>query len=311
MKKIVITGAAGLVGLNLLDSLKDSNNEIIAIDKSQKNLNLAKKINPKIKTINLDLSRGMVPTEILRNTDLIIQLQAQISSPEKEPYERNNIDSIKNIVEICEENNIPLIHMSSSVVNSVAKDLYTETKTIGENVVKNSKCQYTILRPALMYGCFDVKHLDFIIKSLDNQIIFPMPGSGKYIRQPLFVKDLVNIILKLIELKPENKTFNLIGKERIYFINLLKIIRKQKNKKTIFINLPLPIFSFLFNFYNFLNGKKPYVPEQLSALTAGDIFPLEDWESEFNVKYTPFKEGIRKMLKSPYYNHTKLMEKIE
>lgn len=311
MKRIVITGAAGLVGLNLLDELKNSSYEITAIDKNQNNLNLAKKINPNIEITNLDLSKENIPSKILKDTDLIIQLQAQISSPEKEPYERNNIESIRNIVEICEKNKIPLIHMSSSVVISVAKDLYTETKTVGENIVKNSKCKYTILRPPLMYGCFDMKHLDFIIKSLDNQIIFPMPGSGKYIRQPLFVKDLVNIIIKLIERTPKNKTYNLIGKERIYFINLLRIIRKQKNKKTIFIKLPIPIFSFLFNIYNFLKGKKPYVPEQLSALTAGDIFPLEDWESEFEVKYTPFKEGIRKMLESPYYNHTKLMEKIE
>ncbi len=310
MKKIVITGAAGLVGLNLLDELKGSNYHIIAIDKNQNNLNLAKKINPQIETLCIDLSTK-IPKELFNNADVIIQLQAQISSPERDPYEKNNVESIRNIIDICEKNKVSLIHISSSVVISVAKDLYTETKTIGENIVKNSKCQYTILRPPLMYGCFDMKHLDFIIKSLDNQILFPMPGSGEYIRQPLFVKDLAKVIINLIERKPENKTYNLIGKERIYFINLLREIRKQKNKKTLFIKLPIPLFTSLFNIYNFIKGKKPYVPEQLSALTAGDIFPLEDWESEFNVNYTPFKEGVSKMLNSPYYNYTKLMEKIE
>jgi len=311
MKKIIVLGAGGLVGLNLLTAIDNSKYKIIAIDKKKENLELAKRINPFIEIIAKDLSYPLKDIEdLFKNAFCVIQLQAQISSVHKKDYINNNIKSIKNVTSICEKYGVNnLIHLSSSVIMSVSKDDYSITKTIGENIIKNSKCNYTILRPPLMYGCFDIKHLDFIIKYLDNKIIFPIPGSGKYIRQPLYVMDLVSIILKLIEKKTENKIYNIIGKEKLYFINLLRIIRMEKRKKTLFVKIPLPIFMIIFNVYNVLKNKKTYVRSQLTSLTAGDIFPASDWEKEFNLDYTPFKEGVKEMLNSKYYDYTKFMKK--
>ena len=310
MKKIIITGAGGLLGLNLLTILNTSKYKITAIDKKSKNLSLAKLLNPNIETKVLDLSEKGEWKNLFKGADCVIQLQAQISSPIKEPYIRNNIESVKNILEACEKFKVPnLIHLSSSVVISISRDDYTKTKTIGEELVKSSNCNYTILRPPLMYGCFDIKHLDHIIKTFDKSLFLPMPGSGKYIRQPLYVKDMTKIILKLIERKPKNKIYNIIGKEKIYFIDLLKMIRNAKNKNTLFIKIPISLFTLMLRVYSSISGKKTLNHNQLKALSAGDIFPVDNWEKEFGIKYTKFNEGVSEMINSRDYTHTSLMEK--
>ncbi len=310
MKKIIITGAGGLLGLNLLTLIDSSKYKIIAIDKKSKNLSLAKLLNPNIETKVLDLSEKGEWKNLFKGADCVIQLQAQISSPIKEPYIRNNIESVKNILEACEKFKVPnLIHLSSSVVISISRDDYTKTKTIGEELVKSSNCNYTILRPPLMYGCFDIKHLDHIIKTFDKSLFLPMSGNGKYIRQPLYVKDMTKIILNLIERKPQNKIYNIIGKEKIYFIDLLKMIRNAKNKNTLFIKIPIPLFTLMLRVYSSISGKKTLNSNQLKALSAGDIFPVDNWEKEFGIKYTKFNEGVREMINSRYYIHTSLMEK--
>ncbi len=310
-KKIIITGAAGLVGMNLLTKIDSKKYDVIAIDKNKDNLKLIEKINPQVKIFCFDLSiKNKKWQRLFNNADCVIQLQAQISSPNKELYIKNNIISVKNIVETCEKYHVKnLIHISSSVVISVAKDNYTKTKTKGEEIVKNSKVPHTILRPPLMYGCFDIKHTGFLVMLLDKSPVFPCPGNGKYIRQPLYVLDLVEIILKLIEKKPQNKIYNVIGKEKIYFIDMVKIIAKAEKRKFLVINIPIKLFNLLLKIYSFLFKKTPFVKEQLTALTAGDIFPLENWEKNLKVKYTSFTKGVSEMIRSPYYKYRYLMKK--
>jgi nucleoside-diphosphate-sugar epimerase len=309
-KKLIITGAAGLVGLNFLTQIDSSRYNVLAIDKNVNNLELVKRINPNIQILCADISAWGEWEKVFSETYCVIQLQAQISDPEQLPYIENNINSVKNVLDACKRYKIKnLIHISSSVVMSVAKDNYSNTKTRGEELVLKSKVPYTVLRPPLMYGCFDIKHLGFLTKILEISPIFPVPSSGKFIRQPLYVMNLVDIIIKLIEKKPERKIYNIIGKERIFFVDLIKIIARERKMLRLFINIPLPIFDSLLRIYSLITGKKPFVPAQLNALVAGDVFSVDNWEDKFKIKYTPFLEGIKKTINSKYYKYSKIMKK--
>lgn len=314
-KKIIITGAAGEVGFNILVLLKEQdklkNYDIFAIDKNSHNLNLLKKLFPSVNNINADLAESGDWEKNFKDAYAVIQLQAQISSSEYGPYQRNNIDSIKNVIEICERYKVKnLIHASSSVVISVAKDGYTRSKKIGENIVSKSKVPHTILRPTLMYGCFDIKHLNYLVRMFEKYPVFLMPGSGKYIRQPLFVEDFANIILSCIERKPRNQIYNISGKEKIYLIGCLKQIYEERGQKKLFIKIPLPIFYVLIKIYGLIKRETRIIPDQLTSLTAGDIFPVINWERIFSIKSTNYSEGIRKTIHSKYYNYDKKMVRL-
>jgi len=56
-------------------------------------------------------------------------LQAQIGGLDYQEFVRNNVDATALILDVIKRNDIPnLIHISSSVVESVADDFYTRTK---------------------------------------------------------------------------------------------------------------------------------------------------------------------------------------
>lgn len=311
-KKIIITGTAGLVGLNLLTQLNPNIYNVIGIDQNEHNINLAEKIFPEFKFITADVSKSGEWQESFKDAYCIIQLQAQISHVKKQPYIKNNILAVEKIIETCKKYKIKnLIHLSSSVVISVADDNYTNTKRKGEEIVKSSKIPYTIVRPTLMYGCFDIKHLGFMSNLVDISPVFPIPGSGKYTRQPLFVLDICDIIIKLIESKPKNKIYNIVGKEKIYFIDLIKIIAKEKKRKILFLKIPTKIFLFLLKVHSLITGKRIFVSAQLAALQNNDIFPVNNWDKTFNINYTPFTQGIKKVINSPYYKYKKDMKKFD
>ncbi len=306
--KIIITGAAGLVGQNLVHLLIKEGYPVVAMDKNEENLALLREVNPTAKALLVDLSKPGNWEAEFKDATAIVQLQAQISAKTIEPFMRNNVDSVKNVLEACKRYKIKnLVHLSSSVVISVANDDYTKTKRMGEALVTRSKIPHTTLRPPLMYGCFDAKHLGWLTRFLEKFPIFPVPGSGKFMRQPLYVMDLCMVVLSCIKKGPTNKIHNIIGLERIDYIDLIKIIAREKGLKRWYVHLPLPIFGFLMNIYAFIARKPPFTSDQMKALVAGDEFPIEPWQKQFGVRYTPFAQAIKETFHSPCYKYRDLM----
>ena len=230
----------------------------------------------------------------------LVQLQAQIHAQSKEPFVRNNVDATKLVLAAAKKNKVKyIVHVSSSVVISRADDDYTDTKREQENLVKECGISYVSLRPPLMFGWFDKKHLGWLTRFMAKTPIFPIPGHGRYMRQPLFVRDFCKVIAACVRKRPKNKTFTIIGKENIDYIDLIRELKKVKGLKTIIVKVPIPIFKLFLRVYGlFLHP--PFTPDQLDALTAGDSFPVENWDEELGVKFTPIREAIRITHKGRY-----------
>ena len=320
-KKIVVLGGAGLVGGNLVAVFLNDREyrgkfSMVVVDKNKHNLEVLVSAFPpgSFKALNEDVTKQDEWQQELKGAFAVVQLQAQIGHPTLQPFIRNNIESVKRVLTACKKAHIRnLIHISSSVVISVANDHYTTTKRTGEDLVNRSGIPHTILRPPLMFGTFDSKYLGWLTRFMKKlPLFYPIPGSGRHMRQPLYVEDFARIIARLVERNaPENKIYNIIGRERIDFIDLMRIIAEERGMRRVFVPIPIPVFIQLVRVYGLLNhvaGKKPmFIPDELRRLIAGDDFPVTNWWDEFNVSYTPFRTAVRKTVKSPYDKYSKMM----
>ncbi|RJQ17658.1 NAD(P)-dependent oxidoreductase [Candidatus Woesearchaeota archaeon] len=308
MKKIVVTGGAGMVGQNLIPLLIKKQYLVIALDKNKNNLYLLKELNPDVEICLCDLSKTGNWQKLFSGAYAVVDLKAQIASKQESLFYKNNIKAQKNILQACKRHNIGnLVHASSSVVISVGKDHYTKTKTSSELLVHKSSVPHSILRPTLMYGCFDVKHLGWIASLMEKTPVLPIPGSGRFIRQPLYVIDFCNIILRCLDMKPKNEVYNIVGLEKIAFRKMLDNIAKERKFTCVIVPFPVPLFRLLLKAYAWMLRRPTITADQLDALLAGDEFPVKQWNKTFKVPYTSFKKGIRYMYQSPNYQHSKRM----
>ncbi|MBP9669960.1 SDR family oxidoreductase [Candidatus Woesebacteria bacterium] len=211
MQTILATGATGLVGSRFVEMFAD-----------------------KYEVINMDLTTGVDITRpetfapfITKHPDakFLIHLaaftdtnQAFAQSGDKEGIcYKVNVDGTKNVVDVCKEHGIHLIHVSTDFVFDGKKETayteedptspiewYGETKAMAEEVVKNSGASYTIIRLSYPYrATYDLKP-DLVKKiraGLESGKLYPQFSDS--LITPTFIDDIATALDKIIEKKPQ------------------------------------------------------------------------------------------------------------
>jgi nucleoside-diphosphate-sugar epimerase len=172
--------------------------------------------------------------------------------------------------------------------------------------VVNSGQAYTLFRPTLMFGWFDRKHLGWLSQFMSTSPVFPIPGHGNYMRQPLYAGDFCEIIMASIEKRLPSQCFNISGKEKIGYIDIVRHIKAAKDSSCLLVRLPYSVFYLLLTVYALFDGDPPFTTAQLKALVIDEVFEDIDWEDIFGVTATPLVQAITDTFTDPVYSKIRL-----
>ena len=305
--RVLVAGAAGLVGQNLIPKLKaDPNCSILAIDKHPENTKILRELHPEIDVVQADLADPGSWSNEVKQCDTAVMLQAQIGGLEREEFTRNNITSTNRILEALTAGSAKyLCHISSSVVNSKAVDLYTESKKAQEKVVAESALKQVVLRPTLMFGWFDRKHLGWLRRFMDRSAVFPIPGHGRYPRQPLYAGDFSAIVESTLKSRITG-AYNISGLEKIDYIDLIRAIKEVAKARAMVVKIPYSLFAALLTARATFDKNPPFTTTQLQALVIPETFEVIDWPGTFGVPATPLREALDLTFNHPVYSKVTL-----
>ena len=272
----LITGSAGFIGFHLSKSLIERNKEVLGIDnfsnyydpKLKKKRNKILKKNKNYKFINFDLSKKKNFYKLNKYKDkikIIIHLAGQagvrysIKNPQS--YILNNPYAYINILEFFKDSkSLELISYASSssvfgdkVQNSkinIPVSVYAASKQSMESISNVYSYLYKIkiigMRFFTVYGPWGRPDMSIykFSKKIINQKQIEIYNYGNHERSFTYIDDIVQNVLKMIKVeRKENIKFNntiSIGNPRsIKLMEIVKILEKYFNKKTIKTYLPL------------------------------------------------------------------------
>jgi nucleoside-diphosphate-sugar epimerase len=72
--------------------------------------------------------------------------------------------------------------------------------------------------------------------------VFAVPGDGRFMRQPLYVRDFCDVIISCIENRMPSGIFNISGHEKIDYIDMIRAIKKVVNAKALIVKIPYSLF---------------------------------------------------------------------
>jgi len=238
-KKILITGANGLIGRSLYQHLKHSRDEIYAVDN-----------NSRFSTYTQDGVTNQPLEEFLQNCnigfDYIIHLAAinGTSNFYSRPLDviSNNVKSDLSVFDYAQQHNCKILYASSSEVVSESSNIPTSEeidvtvkdihnprwsykfgKMIGENYLMNSKLDYVIIRFFNLFSEHSGKgHFVHDIVQKIKQNNFELIGPFET-RSFCYVTDVVPHFLPIMH-KINKEILNLGSDEEIKIIEAANII---------------------------------------------------------------------------------------
>lgn len=255
MKKIFITGANGFIGQHLVDYLINNGYFVLAMlrEGSIPGFNL----NKNIEIVYGDLTNINSLDDCIPEDCIVVNLAANPYDP-KISYEVN-VSGTSKLISVCEKKKIiKLIHVSSQATKIKNKGIYAKTKIESDKLVKNSKLNWVILKPSLVYGDGE-KGLFNKIRNLANKLpILPVFGNGKIEINPLFVVDFCKYV-ELIFLNNEDKksVYDLGCINPITYNDLYNGIISDFRKKPYLLHIPVWVGLFFGKLFELVKLSNP------------------------------------------------------
>ncbi len=268
MRKILITGGAGFIASNLAEELvKDGNNLVIIVDNllTGDKGKLPKENSGTWKFIECDVNNYRSLAEIMftYQFDYVFHYAAVVGvkrTLEKPVSVLEDIEGIKNILELSKNTNVKRVFYSSSSEvygepvefpqNEHTTPLnsrlpYAIVKNIGEAYLRSYKQEYgldyTIFRFFNTYGPKQSKNFvisKFLVKALNNENI-TVYGDGLQTRTFCYINDNIDTSLKaLYEDEFINDVINIGGALEITILDLAKTIIRVTGSSSKIVHLP-------------------------------------------------------------------------
>lgn len=271
MYKVLVTGATGGLGRNVIETLHSLNFKVTA---TGRNVKIGREIEEEgVQFRSCDLTNAAEVRNLFKEQDYIIHTAA-MSSPwgGYHSFYSNNVIATQNVVDACRENNIKrLVHISTPSLyfdysdklnitehSKLPKNFvnnYALTKFKAEQIVDQAfldGLETIILRPRAIFGKYDTVLMPRIIKVAKNGT-FPIFNGGKNIVDITYVNNVVNAILLGIYAPKAavGEKFNITNGEPMMFKELLDKIFKLLNMNVKFKELNL---SMMFGIAKILEG---------------------------------------------------------
>ena len=239
MKKIIVTGSNGLLGQKVTAlSIQDPEIELIATSIGPNRHNLKDGYTYEELDV-LDLDRLNELVEIYQ-PDSIIHTAAMTNvdacEAERAKCYALNVQSVKNLVDVCESKGIQFVHLSTDFIFDGENGPYTEeaepnplsyygeTKLESELILKNSSCRWAILRTIIVYGVVNDMSRSNIVLWAKGALEKgePIHVVNDQWRMPTLAEDLAACCLLAVK-KNASGVFNASGKD---LMSILEIVER-------------------------------------------------------------------------------------
>ena len=239
--KIAITGGTGFIGRHLARDLSARGHEVIIIARGQYKRNMQAVENTTF--VALDANDTDQLTEAFRGCDAVAHCAGTSVEDGRQTFYRLHVEGTRSAVNAAERAGVKKFVLVSYLnVRPNVKSAYHTTKWQGEEIVRASKLNYTIIKAGLVYGQGD--HLLNNLSNLFRKMpIFAQVGLKEKTVRLIAVEDLVAIIrlCLLEEDRFARQSVAVMGPEEFPFSQAARRIAGAMGKPFLIV-LPFPVF---------------------------------------------------------------------
>lgn len=173
-----------------------------------------------------------------------------------------------------------MIHFSALAAKTNSPGTFLSTKAEGNkallDLAQNRQMKLAIIAPSLVVGYEDTFTYN-VARWVRNMLVLPLPMANAKV-QPVFVNDLIDATLKLLQTDYDQSIFELAGNQQYTFKEIAKKIAKEITpKRRTIVSFPTPFASLTAFFIGFV-PRFPYNRNQLKTAKTDSTTAKNDFE---------------------------------
>ena len=242
-KEILLFGATGQIGRNLIRKLSKNNYKITAVTRNihRAGYILKTQANPGYLTLvevkNFQLEKI---EELIKNCSICVNLIGILYESKKISFKTIHTNLPSMLSSVANKYKIEkFLHLSSLGIEKSSDSKYASSKLEGEIKIKKNFKNSIIVKPSIVYSVDDKFTTNFMTL-LSRLPIMPLYYGGKTKFAPIHVLDLVDILYDLIDGENRNMILECVGPEELSFKEIISKLLFSIKKKRLMIPLPMP-----------------------------------------------------------------------
>jgi uncharacterized protein YbjT (DUF2867 family) len=294
---ILITGATGYIGRHLVARLVAQGERPRCLVRDTKR---AAAILPadKVELVRGDTVDSATLQEAVRGIDTIVHA-AFITADHKEStgnhYEDTNVRGTANLIQAAKDAGVKrIIEISGLGTKEDKPGSYMQGRFLAEKMLKESGVDWTIIQPSVLFG----KDAPFI-KGLTDLIrtapVVPLIGGGKTLFQPIYVEDVVTVIIKVLEdpARTSGKTYTIGGPAYYSFSQVIDILLETMHKSRIKAPAPTALVGIGAAMMEAVLPRPPLTKAAMTLFSFNNTTDLRSVERDFGFTPVSFSDYLK------------------
>jgi uncharacterized protein YbjT (DUF2867 family) len=298
---ILVTGATGFIGRALVRHLFDSGQELrVLIRPSRRSPRLPKGLSVDVAVVSLTDERAI--RAALKDVDVIFHLAGAESHGRDANLVAVDMRGTENLVRVAADAGVKrIVYLSHIGANRSSAYPVFKAKGIAEEHIRRSGVPYTIFQSSLIFGPED--HFTTSLARLlqTSPFFFPLPASMRTVIQPLWVEDLVTVLLWSLDNDATiNHTFEIGGSEYFTVRQVVEIIMQVAQRQRWLFELPLVVLrAWIVLFESFI----PFYPASsfwLDYISINRTCPVDNLPRNFGLMPARFTYRLDYLKRKPW-----------
>ncbi len=294
--RIVVTGANGNVGKNLLAHASERGNidTIAAVRSDRAAAALPARAGVEVRVVAPDHVDDLART--LTGATSLVHLSGILFESRTASYAQANVAATQTAVEACRRAGVPHIVLISALGADVrSANRYLQSKGEGERVVERSGMDATIIRTPILLGP-DTAGAAGIVRSIMGGRV-SLLGGGGYMMRPLDIDDLSAAILSSCQRRPAGVHIHeLAGPEPIAYRDLVARVASMMGRTVTYGGAPIWVAKLGAAINSRIKGGG-ITPTVIDVITASETV-AHNADDALGVTLTPLSTTLEKIVTS-------------
>lgn len=267
---ILLTGATGFIGGHLAHALIAAGH---CVTGAVRNPDAAHERVPGMGAVHVDYTHALTPAAwmpLLLGIDVVINAVGILRQNRRQSFEVLHHRAPRALFEACAAAGVKrVIQISALGASAEARTEYFRSKKAADDALARLAVDYVIVQPSIVFGPGGGSAALF--SAMAKLPLIPVPGKGEQPIQPVYIDDLIEIVVELVEIsRLPARRIAVVGPQPLTLKAFYAELRRALGVrgKAHFLPVPMPLMHLGASLGRYLPGT-PLDADTLHMLTHG------------------------------------------